>query len=175
MLEVGRMKDAIEDRSHFGAWVITSSPLILGFDVHDSETFERVWGVVTNAMAIKINQEWAGHPGFLLKTKEYAQKLDYTEHGEDYMRQGSMQIWLKPQKESMAVFVLNDGNGDEAVAISFADLKWRDIAVPTSGRVKVTSVWDGKVSYEEGQLDTGVISPHDSRLYLVSVSALLYV
>ena len=27
------MKDAVEDRSHFGAWVITSSPLILGFDV----------------------------------------------------------------------------------------------------------------------------------------------
>ena len=45
MLEVGRMKDAVEDRSHFGAWVITSSPLILGFDVQDSATFARVWDV----------------------------------------------------------------------------------------------------------------------------------
>ena len=35
MLEVGRMASYNEDRAHFGAWVITSSPLILGHDVTD--------------------------------------------------------------------------------------------------------------------------------------------
>merc|ERR1719281_2344766 len=91
--------------------------------------------------------------------------MDSLEHGADYMKQGSIKVWLKPQQGSMAVFVLNDGSGDEDVAIVFADLQWRDVAVPTSGRVKVTSVWDGTVTYEEGEFQTGVISPHDSRLY----------
>ena len=91
------------------------------------------------------------------------------------MKQGSIQIWVKPQTRAMAVFVVNDGNGDESVMISFADLKWKDIAVPTSGVIKVTSVWDRSVTYAESHLETGKISPHDSRLYLVSVSPMIYV
>ena len=126
-------------------------------------------------MAIGINQEWAGHPGFLLQTKTYAQGMDYVEYGEAHLKQGSIQIWVKPQTRAMAVFVVNDGNGDESVMISFADLKWKDIAVPTSGLIKVTSVWDRSVTYAEGHLETGKISPHDSRLYLVSVSTMIYV
>jgi alpha-galactosidase len=175
MLEVGRMKDAVEDRSHFGAWVITSSPLILGFDVQDSATFARVWDVVTNELAIKINQEWAGHPGFLLKKTDYVPKMDNAEQDEEGVRWSNIKVFLKPQRRAMAVFVLNDGRGEENVAISFADLRWRDLAVPTSGRVEVTSIWDGKVRYEEGGFETGAISAHDSRLYLVSASAVLYV
>merc|ERR1719313_2627624 len=115
MLEVGRLQDAIEDRSHFGAWVITSSPLILGFDVQDAQILDRVWDVVTNEAAIKINQEWAGHPGFLLKAREYVRRTEALEHREGHMKQGSIKVWLKPQHGSMAVFVLNDGNGDEDV------------------------------------------------------------
>jgi alpha-galactosidase len=175
MLEVGRMKDSVQDRSHFGAWVITSSPLILGFDVQDPKVFAGVWDIVTNEMAIRINQEWAGHPGFLLKKTEYCEKMDYEQYGESYMKQGSIQIWVKPQNGAMAVFVVNDGNGDRSATISFSDLHWKDIAVPTSGKVKVTSVWDGKVTDEETQFDTGTISQYDSRLYLVSASTVMYV
>jgi hypothetical protein len=175
MLEVGRMKDSVQDRSHFGAWVITSSPLILGFDVQDPKAFASIWDIVTNEMAIKINQEWNGHPGFLLKQTDYVEKLDYQIHGENYMKQGTIQVWVKPQNGAMAVLVLNDGNGDQSVTISFSELHWKDIAVPTSGKAKVTNVWDGSVTYEEAEFDTGKISQYDSRLYLVSASAVMYV
>ncbi len=63
MMEVGRMKSFAEDRSHFGAWVITSSPLVLGYDLTDTSVTDRVWSIISNTEAIGINQAWAGHPG----------------------------------------------------------------------------------------------------------------
>ena len=63
MLEVGRLANATEDRSHFGAWAISSSPLILGFDMADNRTMGRVWPIITNREVIQVNQAWAGHPG----------------------------------------------------------------------------------------------------------------
>lgn len=55
MLEVGRMKTFNEDRSHFGAWVITSSPLILGHDLTDDATNEKIFPIVTNKEAIEVS------------------------------------------------------------------------------------------------------------------------
>jgi len=67
MMEVGRMASVLEDRAHFGAWVITSSPLILGYDLNDEATTDKVWDIITNREAIAINQAWAGHPGRQIK------------------------------------------------------------------------------------------------------------
>merc|ERR1712048_404072 len=68
MGEVGRMASVIEDRSHFGAWVITSSPLILGYDLNKEDVTDKIWDIISNKEAIAINQAWAGHPGRQLKT-----------------------------------------------------------------------------------------------------------
>jgi alpha-galactosidase len=70
MLEVGRLATFEEDRAHFGAWVITSSPLILGHDMKDVEITKKIWPILSNAALVQINQEWAGHPGFLLRTEK---------------------------------------------------------------------------------------------------------
>ena len=45
-----------EDRSHFGAWCVSSSPLILGLDLTDSEKVDGVWDLITNREAIAVNQ-----------------------------------------------------------------------------------------------------------------------
>ena len=66
-MEVGRMASTAEDRTHFGAWVITSSPLILGYDLNDESITERIWPIIANKEAIAVNQNWAGHPGRLVK------------------------------------------------------------------------------------------------------------
>lgn len=68
MMEVGRMASYEEDRTHFGAWVITSSPLILGYDLNDDTVTDKVWPIISNTEAIAINQQWAGHPGRLVKS-----------------------------------------------------------------------------------------------------------
>ena len=60
MLEVGNLKNFTEDRSHFGAWCIISSPLILSFNLTDPVRMDRVWPIITNHRLLAINQRWAG-------------------------------------------------------------------------------------------------------------------
>ena len=56
-----------EDRAHFGAWCVVSSPLVLGYDVTDSSVTEKVWPILSNRQAVQVNQQYAGHPGRLVK------------------------------------------------------------------------------------------------------------
>ena len=45
-----------EDRTHMGAWIIISAPLILGYDVTNPSKTEKIWEIVANTEAIAINQ-----------------------------------------------------------------------------------------------------------------------
>jgi|EP01043_Picozoa_sp_COSAG02_P061142 hypothetical protein len=58
MLEVGRVMagDRNWNRAHFGAWVVTSSPLILGMDLQNNTIIDSVIEFVTNPEAIAVNQ-----------------------------------------------------------------------------------------------------------------------
>ena len=73
MLEVGRVTAPAPgtflswNRAHFGAWCIVSAPLILGLDVTDTAKLEPILDVIGNQAAIKVNQDWAGHPGMLVE------------------------------------------------------------------------------------------------------------
>ncbi|CAD7928931.1 unnamed protein product [Amoebophrya sp. A25] len=59
------------DRTNFGAWCVTSSPLVLSFDLTDTKKFTpAVKSVVTNQIAISINQLWAGDRGRLVYSWE---------------------------------------------------------------------------------------------------------
>jgi hypothetical protein len=79
MLEVGRVMggDYHWNRAHFGAWCVTSSPLVLGLDITNSTILGPVVDIVTNPEAIKINQEWAGHPGALVWSEGTQAGLGY--------------------------------------------------------------------------------------------------
>eukprot|EP00456_Euglypha_rotunda_P072685 TRINITY_DN6586_c0_g1_i2.p1 TRINITY_DN6586_c0_g1~~TRINITY_DN6586_c0_g1_i2.p1 ORF type:complete len:534 (-),score=57.64 TRINITY_DN6586_c0_g1_i2:133-1734(-) len=68
MLEVGNIGVFAQEQAHFGAWVVVSAPLILGFNLSDQSTMDRVWPIITNTEAITISQTWAGHPGMLVKS-----------------------------------------------------------------------------------------------------------
>ena len=60
IMEVGRMPEhnLAESRSHFSAWAIVSSPLILGLDMSDDAKVAAVWSVVSNKEVIEISQSW---------------------------------------------------------------------------------------------------------------------
>ncbi|CAK0873497.1 unnamed protein product [Prorocentrum cordatum] len=66
MLEVGVRLSEAEARTHFAAWCVTSSPLILGFDLSDSQKVDAVWHIIANREALGVSQTWAGHPGRLV-------------------------------------------------------------------------------------------------------------
>ena len=40
---------------------------MLGYDVLDSNITAKIWPILSNARAVQINQQWAGHPGRLIK------------------------------------------------------------------------------------------------------------
>jgi hypothetical protein len=66
MMQVGQLASFEEDRAHFGAWAIVSSPLTLGYDLTDDRITERLWPIISNRLALSINRAWAGSPGKLV-------------------------------------------------------------------------------------------------------------
>ena len=63
MMQIGNFKGdepqrTHEEQTHFGLWTIVSSPLILGFNMSDSATMDRVFPTVTNANAVAVNEAW---------------------------------------------------------------------------------------------------------------------
>eukprot|EP01047_Picozoa_sp_COSAG01_P050466 COSAG01_NODE_5108_length_4476_cov_14.006854_3_plen_509_part_00 len=58
----------VEDRAHFGMLCITSSPLILSFDVTNETLVDMVWPIISNVEALEINRQFAGSPGRLVAT-----------------------------------------------------------------------------------------------------------
>lgn len=53
----------VEARTHFGAWAIVSSPLILSHDTTDDEVTDQIWSIIANTEVIAVNQAWAGDSG----------------------------------------------------------------------------------------------------------------
>jgi hypothetical protein len=66
MLEVGFLANDAEDRTHFSAWCIVSSPLVLGHNISDQVQTSKIWPIITKTQAIDVNQKFAGHPGGLV-------------------------------------------------------------------------------------------------------------
>lgn len=87
----GAALSTTEWRSHFGAWCINSSPLVLSFDLTNRTTMEAVWPFIANVEAIAVNQGWAGHPGRRVTTGN-----------------SSYAVWKKPLPQSrVAVLVVS--------------------------------------------------------------------
>jgi hypothetical protein len=95
MLEVGNLANATEDRSHYSAWAIMSSPLILSFNLTDPARMDRAWPIISNRRVLAVNQRWAGDPG-----RRVALSAD-----------DGWQAWAKPMgSASFAVFLVATGD-----------------------------------------------------------------
>ena len=81
------------NRAHFGAWAVSSSPLVIGADISDTALMAKVGPIISNTEAIAINQAWSGHPGRLVGGSGYegkypvvqdCQSSDATQQGWSY-------------------------------------------------------------------------------------------
>eukprot|EP01061_Rhynchopus_euleeides_P036024 TRINITY_DN606_c0_g1_i4.p2 TRINITY_DN606_c0_g1~~TRINITY_DN606_c0_g1_i4.p2 ORF type:complete len:413 (+),score=166.13 TRINITY_DN606_c0_g1_i4:47-1285(+) len=149
MLEVGNMKTPEEDKAHFAAWCIVSSPLILGYDVTNDAITDRIWSIISNTEALAVSQSWAGHPGRVLK------------------QDGPLQVWHKVMgvKDQAVVVLNNDTSAGYSTTIDLTTLGFA-----ASDTVKVRDVNERK---DEGTIAhifyTGIIASHDSRFYRFSL------
>ena len=156
MLQVGNLQGPLasaEARTHFGAWCIVSSPLILGMDLTDEATMAAVWPYVSNTEAIAVNQAWEGDPGRLLN------------HSSDR----NVEVWAKRQpKGALALLAINTATtGNASVSL---DLR---TVLPTAAAAgfHLRDVWEQR---DLGPAAGGVwavqgLAPHDSAFVLVSV------
>jgi alpha-galactosidase len=144
MLEVANFGGGMavtESRSHFGAWCIVSSPLMLSFDVTNEDAVDSVWDIISNREAIAINQEWAGHPGRLVLTN------------------GTSQVWTKRLSTGQAILFLNRGITPENVTVSFQNL-----GLPPGNYYRVRDIWEKRdlpIAVTE-QIGISQLGPHDS-------------
>ena len=80
-----------ETRSHFGAWCIVSSPLILSHDVNNQSIMDAVWPVISNKEALAVNQAWAGFAGSV-----FQQAADQVHFSGLSQGLSAWQYWYKP-------------------------------------------------------------------------------
>ena len=130
-----------ESRTHFGAWAVVSSPLVLGLDVTDDARVTAVWPILSNAEVIAVNQAWAGDPGRLLESAD------------------SYQIWAKAlPRGAIAALVFNRGSSYATVSVPLASL-----GLPET--VEARDLWThapSPASEVAGGNWTTTLSPHDS-------------
>ena len=151
--EVGRLQNVTEDRTHFGAWAVSSSPLILGFDATDSAIMTRVWPVITNKEVLAVSQSWAGSAG-----RRVHACTDY-------------QVWTKPIATGrFALFVLSNASVPISVAVNLRDV----IAGYSHSHPRVVHARDLYAHADLGQVHGGsfnvsTLQPHDSCFVALSV------
>jgi alpha-galactosidase len=139
-----------EWRTHFAMWAVTSSPLILGFDLTNDTMLRAAWPIIANEEALAVSQSWSGHPGFLVANSSSgilggripAQnfKVAWGRAGTHYTNASlpSWQVWAKPLKDNgMAVLVVRvweSEDDDSRLVLPFSKL-WQS-RLPASVTVR---------------------------------------
>lgn len=188
MLQLANALSFHESRSHFGAWCVTSSPLVLGFNLTDTAAFEEVYPIISNKLAIEVNQAWAGHPGRLVKQSSDSLTVNVAHTADAAMPDQSCrfevgvvdlfatplceiytfpewQVWSKPMSVGRAaVFVVNIGDA----LSSPIEITLEEIGITSGSPVRITDIWTGSIApHSGGPIVVPGIPSHDSAFFFV--------
>jgi hypothetical protein len=157
-----------EWQSHFGAWCIVSSPLILGLDLTDQATLDLAWPVLTNTEAIEVNQLWSGDSGRMHSQSSESSPLPNCGSGSPCTKR-SWKVWSKAlpsqQGNRAAVLLMNNGNATSTVSVDLATVYGLDAC---DGEYHVRDIW-AKVDAPSVQQNlSSLLEPHASAFYSVS-------
>ncbi|CAK0844585.1 unnamed protein product [Prorocentrum cordatum] len=167
-----------EARSHFGAWCIVSSPLILSHDVNSDAVMEEIWPIISNREAIAVNQAWAGHSGSPFKQSatnitlpgfaDQTRKPILGDHGVAKGKETPLPSWhffYKPLGSGrVAVLLMSHTEAEQSLTVSFADVPGLSCS-----RCSVRDVWlreDAGVHVD--QYTARGLAGHDSAFLVLS-------
>lgn len=166
-----------EARTHFSAWCIVSSPLVLSHDLTNDTTMDAVWPIITNKEALAVNDAWVGDAGTLVKKSDETIEFPNCEWGFNRFCYHSISMVWKKQlsSDSVAILLMNNNNVSADVNISWSELPpWQEepsIRCPASG----CSVRDVNAKKDMGLYADGFsaknLAPHDSAFIIVSSSS----
>jgi alpha-galactosidase len=183
MLEVGvppgLHKDEValtpaEARAHFGAWAVTSNPLVLGLDVRNDTLVTAHWDVIANTEALAVNAAWAGAPGTRVAGAPAA--ITWAPCGwSDLCSAPAWEVWYKPLPGGGgAVLVLNHNASSTApvpVAVTFADLPGLACGRTVTGACAVRDVWHHADLGDFTATYTADVAAHDSVFLVLGAPA----
>jgi alpha-galactosidase len=149
----------IESRSHFGAWCVVSSPLILSHDLNNATLTAAIWPIISNQEAIAVNQAWYGFSGSVFKQPSETIVL-----GEKFDAVPIWQYWYKPiSATQVAVLLMNHDSNTNALTLNFSDIP----GAPCSS-CKVRDIWAHQdLGTFSGSWSTSLAS-HDSAFLMIS-------
>ena len=158
-----------ESRTHFGAWAIVSSPLVLSFDFANSTNLDVHWPTVTNRDALAVHAAYAGFSGGL-----FFESDDETEFSPCGFRAGltcswpRLMSWYKPlggddsRGSTMAVLLMNNGDGPTTLSFSASSPLPRHMLslLATPILADISSLLRRALLSESEQAEAGVLPPN---------------
>eukprot|EP01051_Picozoa_sp_SAG22_P017564 SAG22_NODE_2740_length_2260_cov_2.658491_2_plen_217_part_00 len=124
-----------EARSHFGAFAIVSSPLVLGFNLTDEAQLQLHWDTISNTHAIEVNQDYAGFSGSRFAQSAEIERFFPCDWGPSAGRQDASCDWpatwswykplsgRDPRNSTMGVLLMNN-KANSCATIGF---QWREV------------------------------------------------
>ena len=135
MLEVGvrygqrNALSYVESRTHFNAWAIVSSPLILSHDINNNTLAAAIWPIIANTEALAVNQAWAGFSG------------------SSFPSAGSTLFLYKPvSATSTAVLLINTGTTTATATLTFANIPKLPAPGPNGYKARRAG-WEGALGW----------------------------
>jgi alpha-galactosidase len=161
-----------EGRAHFGAWAITSSPLVIGFDLSNDTTVDAVWPIVSNTEALAVNADWAGFSGSRFYASDDVTSFTPCGWWAHTCTFPSIQYWWKPLSTngSVAVLLMNNGVSTVDLPLQFHDVP--GLVMPQGSQADVRDIWNhvslGKM---DGAYVATNVAPRDSVFLILTPEA----
>ena len=142
-----------QGQAQLAGWCTVSSPLILGFDLANETEYDRWFPLLSNPLALKIQSDWAGSAGRLVKSgPTFVTRVPHgatCEDMKDTRHLPEWTVWSKPLlplssnvtgiKATVAMLVINTRQDKPAkLTVPLSDL-----GLAHSNVVKKTDVWSG--------------------------------
>ncbi len=160
-----------EARTHFAAWCIVSSPLILGNDLTDDKTMDEIWPIISNREALAVNAAWAGDAGGLVKQSKEMVRFPNCHWGhERYCNHAATMVWKKKVGDNkVALLLMNNRNVTSDVHVSWlADLPRDTVSCSAAGcDIRDVHTQEDLGSFAEGFTAKDLL-PHDSAFIVVT-------
>jgi len=160
MLEVGvrygqrNSLSFIESRSHFNAWAIVSSPLILSHDINNDTLTAAIWPIIANTEALAVNQAWAGFSG-----------SEFPSTGNT----NALYLYKPVNSTTTAVLLINTGASTQTYSLTFSTIPKLPAPGPNGYKVR-----DINAHADVGTFSTSYSPPavaaHDAPFLLVTAA-----
>jgi alpha-galactosidase len=171
-----------EARTHFGAWAIVSSPLILSHDMTNATITDTIWPIISNKEVIAVNQAYVGDSGNVfdespdkvtftrdVKTESVASSKNRLQL-ESTFRVAAWQQWSKQIDATTfatAVLLVNNDDIARSMRLNFA-------SVPSLKTMPANSLYSLRDLYSHKELGTFTgsydvsLETHDSIMLMIT-------